>query len=84
MNGTIKQPIIRKGQRKPYVKGTRKQITERIAEVALLLSCGLHKTEIHSLLRTNYGVEWRQTDRYMTRARVNFFTRSPYTHCLSH
>jgi hypothetical protein len=33
----LRQPIIRPGQRKPYVKATRQQIDERIGFVARLL-----------------------------------------------
>jgi hypothetical protein len=67
---TPKPPVIRPGQRKPYVKATRKQIEQRIREVELLRAVGLSKTEIHTILRIKFGVEWRQTDRYMARLRV--------------
>jgi hypothetical protein len=62
--------VIRKGQRKPYVKATRKQIEQRIEAAALLKFCGLSKCNIHRVFRERYGVEWRQTDRYMARARA--------------
>jgi hypothetical protein len=65
-----KQPIIRKGQRKPYVKATQKQIEQRVEAAALLSFCGFDKAQIHHIFRKRYGVEWRQTDRYMTRARA--------------
>lgn len=63
-----KGPFIRPGQRKPYVKATRKQIELRIEAAGLLCFCGFTKTQIHSIFRKRYGVEWRQTDRYLTRA----------------
>jgi methylphosphotriester-DNA--protein-cysteine methyltransferase len=65
-----KRPLIRKGQRKPYVKGTRKQIELRLEAAALLKSCGFSKCQMHRVFRERYGVEWRQTERYMARARA--------------
>jgi hypothetical protein len=61
---------IRPGQRKPYAKATRQQIEERTQAAALLLFFGFGRTVIHGLFREKFGVEWRQTDRYMTRARA--------------
>jgi len=63
-------PRIRPGNRKPYVKGTRQQIELRIEAASLLRYCGFSKTEIHRVFRERYGVEWRQTDRYLARARA--------------
>ena len=71
MNKTImRQPTIRPGQRKPYAKATRQQIAERTQAAALLLFFGFGRTTIHRLFRKKLGVEWRQTDRYMARARA--------------
>ena len=67
-DATLKQPTIRPGQRKPYAKATRKQIELRTEAAALLIFCGFTKTQIHYIFRKRYGVEWRQTDRYMARA----------------
>jgi hypothetical protein len=67
---TQKQPVVRPGQHKPYAKATLRQIEERTQAAALLLFLGLAKTEIHRVFRERYGVEWRQTDRYMARART--------------
>jgi len=58
-------PIIRPGQRKPYVKATRQQIDERIGFVARLLRAGKTKSQIHRTVREKFSVEWRQTDRYI-------------------
>ena len=73
---TTKEPTIRKGQRIPYIKATRKEIAQRIEVAAMLLSCGFDKSQIHLAFRKRYGVEWRQTDRYMARARGE--ARAPY------
>ncbi len=61
----MKQPTIRPGQRKPYVKGTQAQINERVGYVARLLGAGKTKTKIHRAIRKKFAVEWRQTDRYI-------------------
>jgi len=66
MNDTRKQPVIRPGQRKPYAKGTRQQIDERIGYVARLLRAGNTKTKIHQAVREKFNVEWRQCDRYIS------------------
>ena len=67
---TITLPVIRPGQRVPYRKGTRQQIEARTQAAALLLFLGLSKTAIHRLFREKFGVEWRQCDRYLARARA--------------
>lgn len=70
---TPKPPIIRPGQRKPYVKATRQQLDERTGFVARLLRAGNTKTQIHRAVREHFNVEWRQCDRYiswLTRPRV--------------
>lgn len=92
-NEQPKQPVIRKGQRKPYVKATREQIELRIEAAALLRDCSFSKSEIHRVFRERYGVEWRQTDRYMARARAekvcsplrfqHIFTTSRFLRCLA-
>jgi hypothetical protein len=89
MSDTKKQPIIRPGQRKPYVKGTRQQIDERIAFVAGLLRAGATKTEIHRAIREKFNVAWRQADRYVARVRacaeiaLSFPAKSPVKHFAS-
>ncbi len=74
---TQKQPVVRPGQRQPYVKGTRRQIEERTQAAALLLFFGFGRTTIHRLFRQKFDVEWRQTDRYMARARTGARVVSP-------
>ena len=66
MKYTRKQPVIRPGQRKPYAKGTRQQIDERIGYVARLLRAGKTKSQIHCAVREKFNVEWRQCDRYIS------------------
>jgi hypothetical protein len=70
MSDTSKQPVIRKGQHKPYIKATRKQLELRTEVAAVLDDYGLSKSEIRDIFRERYGIEWRQADRYMARARV--------------
>ena len=74
MTNEKRQPTIRPGQRKPYVKATRQQIDERMRSSSLrLLRAGATKTEIHRAVREKFGVEWRQCDRdlsWLTRSRT--------------
>ena len=62
---THKQPCIRPGQHRPYVKGTQAQIDERRGFVARMMDEGATKTEIHRAVRERFNVEWRQCDRYI-------------------
>ena len=80
MSDPTKPPVFRKGQHKPYFKATREQIALRTEAAALLWDCGFSKTAIHRVFQVRYGVEWRQADRYMARARARAATRpeSPY------
>lgn len=64
-----KPPIVRKGQKKPYVKGTNDQLQERIEETAGLLAMGATKTEIHKVVGGKHNVVWRTVDIYIARAR---------------
>jgi hypothetical protein len=66
---TTKQPVIRAGQRSPYTKATRLQMIQREEVASLLVDWGFSKAETHQVFRDRYGIEWRQTDRYMARAR---------------
>jgi hypothetical protein len=65
MKTDTKQPIIRPGQRKPYVKATQSQIDQRRGFIARMMRAGKTKSQIHSAVREKFGVEWRQTDRYL-------------------
>lgn len=64
---------IRPGQRRPYHKGTRQQITARIGFVAQLMQARNTKTQIHRAVRERFNVEWRQCDRYMAHACARAF-----------
>ena len=61
-------PTIRRGQKRPYAKGTRAQIAERVRAVADLLAQGARKTEIHRAVRARFNIEWRMCDVYIARA----------------
>jgi hypothetical protein len=68
-------PVVRRGQRKPYCRGTQTQIAVRLKAVADLLEQGTRKTKIHEAIRSRFNIEWRQCDRYMARARALLFRR---------
>ena len=70
MRNENEQPIVRPGQKRGYAKATKAEIAQRIECARLLLHCGYEKSEIHQVFREFYRVEWRQTDRYVARARV--------------
>jgi hypothetical protein len=65
---TINQPVIRPGQHKPYFKATRRQTEQRIGAAVALRACRFSKQRIRGVFKKLFGVEWRQADRYMTRA----------------
>jgi len=65
MNINAKSPVIRPGQKRPYVKGTQTQIDQRRGFVARMLYAGETKTEIHRAMRQRFNIEWRQCDRYI-------------------
>jgi hypothetical protein len=62
--------VIRPGQRRPYRKGTRRQIRGRIRAVAEMLRLGSRKMEIHRIIKRRFKVAWRQCDRYIATARA--------------
>ena len=70
MKQPFSQPQIRPGQRRPYRKGTRRQIRGRIRAVAALIRLGAYKMEIHRSIKRRFKVEWRQCDRYIAAALV--------------
>jgi hypothetical protein len=78
MNGDPERhSVIRTGQRKPYVKATHMQIEQRTEAAAVLCFCGFSKSKIRRVFKKKYRVKWRQTDRYMARARVCARERFP-------
>lgn len=62
---TKRNPVIRPGQRNPYLKGTKAQIAERIGFCVQLVALGLTKTQIVRAVRNRYGVQYRQIFRYL-------------------
>jgi hypothetical protein len=67
---TTKQQIIRPGQRKPYTKATRKEVRQRLNAAAALEYWYYEKSEIYWFFQFVFGVESRQTDRYIAHARA--------------
>ena len=67
---TTKHPIIRPGQRKPYAKATRKEIGQRLKAAAALEYWGFEKSDLYWFFQHVFGVESRQTDRYIAHARA--------------
>jgi hypothetical protein len=62
--------IIRPGQRKPFIKGTARQIQERVEFVAGLLVKEKTRTEIHRAVRRKFNIEYLQCDlTYVKRAK---------------
>ena len=70
-----KPPVIRKGQKKPYRKGTQAEVESRIAEVEIMLGRHMRKMSIHKFMREKHGIEWRMADYYITHARDNMLER---------
>jgi predicted metal-dependent peptidase len=70
MRDTTKQPIIRPGQRKPYVKATRKEVQQRLKAVAVLDDSGWETSSIYWFFQEVFGIESRQIARYIAHARA--------------
>ncbi len=69
----------------PGSKPSALQMEQRITEVEMLLSLGSRRTQIHAAMEAKYNIDWRTTDRYMSRARANLVKRSQKPkeeHCL--
>ena len=64
------QPVIRKGQRKPYVKATRKEIEQRLKAAALFDYLDWEPADVDWFFQEVFGVESRQIARYRARARA--------------
>lgn len=60
---------IRPGDSKVLTKATNAQLRERFAAVISLLNRRITRHEIHLAIKQQYGVEWRQTENYISRAR---------------
>lgn len=57
------QSIIRPGQRVPYRKGSRKEVTQRRNRIARMLARGARKMEIHRRIKKQFNRQWRTVDR---------------------
>ena len=64
-----KKPVIRRGQKRPYIKTTLDEIERRVDDVHSLLSKRMRKGEIHRRICKKYKVDWRTVDNYINRAR---------------
>jgi hypothetical protein len=58
-----KQPVIRRGQRVPYFRGTQREIDQRRGYVGRLLARGMPKMAIHDVIRCMFNRQWRTVDR---------------------
>jgi hypothetical protein len=65
-----KRPVIRPGQRKPYVKATRREVQQRLKAVAVLEDGGWETSSIYWFFQEVFGVGPRQTARYRAHARA--------------
>jgi hypothetical protein len=64
MKTDTKQPIIRPGQRKPYVKATRQQIDERRGYVARLLRAGKTKWQCDRYIAWLTHLKWEPEENW--------------------
>ena len=67
-----KPPVIRSGQTKPYVKGTRREIEQRLKAAAFLVSLEWERRDLECFFLEVFGLEWRQADRYLAHARARY------------
>lgn len=67
---TKKPPVIRRGQKKAYVKATNDEIERRVEETAFLLAAGSTKSDLHQAIGQKYNLHWRTVDIYIARARA--------------
>ena len=70
MRDTTKPPIVRPGQRKPYVKATRREVQQRLKAVAVFDDCGWETSSIYWFFQEVFGIESRQIARYIAHARA--------------
>jgi hypothetical protein len=61
-------PIVRKGQRKPYTKATRKEIEQRLKAAAFFDSLEWATEDVDWFFQEVFGIESRQTARYRSHA----------------
>jgi hypothetical protein len=58
-----KPPVIRRGQRVPYHKGSQREIDARRGYVVRLMVRAVPKMAIHDVIKATFNRQWRQTDR---------------------
>lgn len=74
-----KPPVIRRGQKKPFVKATLKQQEERIEWLAKQYAANpaMGKYEAHRIMAKRYNLHWRTIDEiYIVRAKKLLQTRA--------
>ena len=75
---TPQQPIVRPGQRKPYVKATRKEVQQRLKAVAVLEDSGWEISSIYWFFQEVFDIESRQIARYIAHARARTAQRAVF------
>ena len=66
-----KQPTIRPGQQKPYVKATHREVEQRIKAAAWFdLNSGYEPSFVYHFFQQVFNLEPRQIARYIARART--------------
>ena len=64
-----KPPVIRPGQKRPFIKGTAAEVQERIESVAQMLVRQATRGEIHKHVSDKWNKTWRAADTYIGRAK---------------
>ncbi len=62
--------IIRPGQKTPYHRSTEDQIDQMLDTVQELVDRRFRKGKIHAYMLEKFGIQWRQTENYVARARA--------------
>lgn len=70
-----KPPVIRRGNKKPFVKHTPQEIEKRVDDVETLLGRRARKSQIHEIICKKYNVDWRTVDLDIGRARARLLQR---------
>jgi len=78
MSDPTKPPIVRRGQYRPYTRATRKEIERRLKAAAVLQGWGFEKSDIHWFFQEVFGIESRQTERYIAHARAQHPQRADF------
>lgn len=74
------KPVLgQPGHRHKFVKPTKAQVSERVAECERMLACKWNKCDIRRVITRRFKVDWRTVDRYLNSARGNLAARSGRT-----